>query len=103
MFLGDGLEVAYTLLLPTSHWSKFNHGKILANLWWLAVLCLAKARGVFLFERCAYFFVTVLGLGCCVWAFSSWCGWGLVALRRLLTVAASPAGEHGLGSCGPWA
>ena len=32
VFLGDGLEVAYTLLLPTSHWSKFNYGKILANL-----------------------------------------------------------------------
>ena len=32
VFLGDGLEVAYTLLLPTSHWSKFNHWKTLANL-----------------------------------------------------------------------
>ena len=42
--------------------------------------------------------MAVLGLRCCMWAFSSRVKWGLlfVAVRRLLTAVASLLVEHGL-------
>ena len=42
--------------------------------------------------------MAVLGLRCCVWAFSSCGEWGLlfVAVHRLLIVVASLVVEHGL-------
>ena len=45
-----------------------------------------------------YFFLAVLGLRCCTWAFSSCGEWGLlfVAVCRLLTAVASLVAEHGL-------
>ena len=42
--------------------------------------------------------MAALGLRCCVWAFSSCSGWGLlfVAVRGLLIAVASFVVEHGL-------
>ena len=43
-------------------------------------------------------FVAVLGLHCCVWAFSNCSEWGysLVVVRALLVAATSLVAEHGL-------
>ena len=45
-----------------------------------------------------YLFLAVLGLHCCVWAFSSCGEWGLLfdAVHGLLIVVASLVAEHGL-------
>ena len=45
-----------------------------------------------------YLFLAVLGLRCCVWAFSSCGEWGLlfVVVNRLLIAGASLVAEHGL-------
>ena len=45
-----------------------------------------------------FFILAVLGLRCCVRAFSSCGEWGLlfVAVRRLLIAVACPVAEHGL-------
>ena len=45
-----------------------------------------------------YLFLAVLGLRCCVWAFSSCGEWGLLfaAVRRPLIEVASLVAEHGL-------
>ena len=45
-----------------------------------------------------FLFLAVLGLRCCVWAFSSCGEWGLlfVAVRRLLIAVASLVAEQGL-------
>ena len=70
----------------------------------------------FLFRT--FFFLAVLGLCCCVRAFSSCSEWGLlfIVVRGLLTVLASLIAEHrlqvcglqqlwhvGFSSCGSWA
>ena len=47
-------------------------------------------------------FITVLGLHCCSWTFSSCGKWGLVVLCGLLVVVASLV-EHRFSSCGAWA
>ena len=48
-----------------------------------------------------YLFMAVLGLHCCVRAFSSCSEWGLlfVAVHGLLTVVASLVAEHRLEAC----
>ena len=45
-----------------------------------------------------YFFLAVLGLHCCAWAFSSCGEWGLlfIVVRRLLITVASLVAEHRL-------
>ena len=45
-----------------------------------------------------FFFLAVLGLRCCVWAFSSCGEWGLlfIVVRGLLIAVASLAAEHRL-------
>ena len=45
-----------------------------------------------------YLFLAVLGLHCCVWAFSSCGEWGLlfIAVCELLIAVASLVVEHGL-------
>ena len=45
-----------------------------------------------------YLFMAVLGLHCCVWAFSGCSEWGLlfVVVRGLLIAVASLVAEHGL-------
>ena len=45
-----------------------------------------------------FFFLAVLGLCCCAWAFSSCGEWGLlfIVVRRLLIAVASLVAEHGL-------
>ena len=45
-----------------------------------------------------FLFLSVLGLRCCTWAFSSWGEQGLlfIAVRGLLIVVASLVAEHGL-------
>ena len=69
--------------------------------WWLTF-------GLFpIFNSCAYFilfykfiylFLAALGLRCCAWAFSSCSEQGplFIAVRGLLTAAASLVAEHGL-------
>ena len=61
-------------------------------------------------KLCVYFFVTVMGLGCCDQAFPElWQGGAApVAVRRLLIAMASPVSEQSVGhlgfsSCGAWA
>ena len=57
---------------------------------------------IFFFKKIIYLFIylflTVLGLHCCAWAFSSCGEWGLlfVVVRGLLIVVASLVAEHGL-------
>ena len=45
-----------------------------------------------------YLFLAMLGLHCCMWAFSSCSGWGLLftAVHRLLIAVASLVVEHEL-------
>ena len=52
----------------------------------------------FFLNKFIYLFLAVLGLRCCVRAFSSCSEQGLlfVVVRRLLTVVASLVAEHGL-------
>ena len=61
-------------------------------------------------KLCVYFFVTMMGLGCCDQAFPElWQGGAaLVAVRRLLIAMASLVSEQSIGhlgfsSCGAWA
>ena len=53
---------------------------------------------IYFFYKFIYLFLAVLGLRCCVWAFSSCGEWELlfVAVHGLLTAVASLVAEHGL-------
>ena len=53
---------------------------------------------IYIFYKFIYLFLAVLGLRCCVWAFSSCGEWELlfVAVHGLLTAVASLVAEHGL-------
>ena len=66
----------------------------------LPLSCLAQIQTsvTFIVLFCFWFFLAVLGLCCCTWAFSSFSERGLlfVAVRRLLIVVASLVVEHGL-------
>ena len=69
-------------------------------------LCHMLKKFIFIF----LFFLAVLGLLCCVWAFSSCGEWGplFIAVRGPLNIAASLVAEHRLqtcrlSNCGSWA
>ena len=51
-----------------------------------------------IFFKIVFYFLAVLGLHCCMWAFSSCSEQGVlfVAVRRLLIAVASLVAEHGL-------
>ena len=81
-----------------AHLSNFTQ-HLYMYLYGLLKLCTSKAEFFFLIKKIFYLlFLAVLGLCCCVWAFSSCGERGLlfVAVRWLLIAVASLVAEHGL-------
>ena len=63
-----------------------------------------------LFFKLIYLFLAVLGLHCCMWAFSSCGGWGILfvamhglLIRWLLLLRSTGSRLVGFSSCGSWA
>ena len=93
----------YPLCLPPNSFPSGNHYSVLyiylfVFIWFVHLFCLFFALKN-LKKKCIYLiylFLAVLGLHCCVWAFSSYGKWELLftEVRRLLIAVASLVEEH---------